>query len=98
MSIYINGIEMPKDNEILCINIMANGNVYYSLDLNANTIANAAHVPPHGRMIDADDAVKVLVSLGERDHRREKGTICEAIKMLSSAEYTPTIIQADKEE
>lgn len=54
MSILIKGIEMPKDDEILCIDIRANGNVCYNLDLNVNTIANAVLVPPHGRLIDAD--------------------------------------------
>lgn len=51
----------------------------------------------HGRLIDADEAIKVLKSLGNRDYRREKGTIQEAIKMLSYEEYTPTIIEADRE-
>lgn len=52
----------------------------------------------HGRLIDADEAIKTLKSLGSRDYRREKGTIQEAIKMLSFDEYTPTIIEADKAE
>lgn len=51
----------------------------------------------HGRLIDADEAIKTLESLGNRDYRREKGTIREAEKMLSYDEYTPTIIEADKE-
>ena len=52
----------------------------------------------HGRIIDADEAIKTLKFLGNRDHRKEKGTIQEAEKMLSFDEYTPTIIEADKEE
>ena len=52
----------------------------------------------HGRLIDADEAIKTLKSLGNRDYRREKGTIQEAEKMLSYDGYTPTIIEADKEE
>ena len=52
----------------------------------------------HGRLIDADEAVKTLKSLGSRDYRRAKGTIQEAEKMLSFDEYTPTIVEADKEE
>lgn len=51
----------------------------------------------HGRLIDADEAIKTLKSLGNRDYRREKGTIQEAVKMLDFDEYTPTIIEADKE-
>ena len=51
----------------------------------------------HSRLIDADEAIKTLKSLGDRDYRRNKGTIQEAEKMLSFDEYTPTIIEADKE-
>lgn len=51
----------------------------------------------HGRLIDADEAIKTLKSLGNRNYRKEKGTIQEAEKMLSFDEYTPTIIEADKE-
>ncbi len=52
----------------------------------------------HGRLIDADEAIKKLKSLGNRDYRREKGTIQDAEKMLSYDGYTPTIIEADKKE
>jgi hypothetical protein len=51
----------------------------------------------HGRLIDADETIKTLKSLGNRDYRREKGTIQEAEKMLSYDEYTPTILEADTE-
>lgn len=62
-------------------------------------IKNGTPLPKgHGRLIDADEAIKVLKSLGNRDYRREKGTIQDAIKMLSYKEYTPTIIEADKGE
>lgn len=33
--------------------------------------------------------LNLLKSLGSRDYRREKGTIQDAIKMISSAAYTP---------
>lgn len=33
--------------------------------------------------------LNLLKRLGSRDYRREKGTIQDAIKMISSAEYTP---------
>jgi hypothetical protein len=51
----------------------------------------------HGRLIDADEAIKILKSLGNRDYRREKGTIKDAEKMLSYDGYIPTIIEADTE-
>lgn len=43
------------------------------------------------RLIDADATVELLRSLGSRDYRREKGTIADAMKMLSHPTYTPTV-------
>ena len=40
--------------------------------------------------IEREATVKLLQSLGSRDYRREKGTIQEAIKMVSFPEYTPS--------
>ena len=51
----------------------------------------------HGRLVDADATAELLRSLGSRDYRREKGTICEAEKMVRYPEYTPTIVPAEKE-
>lgn len=39
--------------------------------------------------IEREATVKLLRSLGSRDYRREKGTVQEAIKMVSFSEYTP---------
>ena len=43
------------------------------------------------RLIDANAAVELLRRIGSRDYRREKGTIMDAMKMLSSPAYTPTV-------
>lgn len=43
------------------------------------------------RLIDADATLDLLKSLGSRDYRRKKGTIADAMKMISYEEYTPTI-------
>ena len=43
------------------------------------------------RLIDADATFDLLRSLGSRDYRREKGTIMDAMKMISHPEYTPTV-------
>lgn len=40
--------------------------------------------------IDREATIELLRSLGSRDYRREKGTIQEAIKMVSFPEYTPS--------
>ena len=39
--------------------------------------------------IEREATVELLRNLGSRDYRREKGTIQEAIKMVSFSEYTP---------
>ena len=40
--------------------------------------------------IEREATVKLLRRLGSRDYRREKGSIQEAIKMVSFPEYTPS--------
>ena len=40
--------------------------------------------------IEREATIKLLRRLGSRDYRREKGTIQEAIKMVSFPEYTPS--------
>ena len=40
--------------------------------------------------IEREATIELLRNLGSRDYRREKGTIQEAIKMVSFSEYTPT--------
>lgn len=42
------------------------------------------------KYIEREATIKLLRSLGSRDYRREKGTIQEAIKMVSFPEYTPS--------
>lgn len=39
--------------------------------------------------ISREKTLALLKSLGSRDYRREKGTIQDTIKMISSAAYTP---------
>ena len=39
--------------------------------------------------ISREKTLNLLKRLGSRDYRREKGTIQDAIKMISSAAYTP---------
>lgn len=52
-------------------------------------------VPPHGRLIDADAYEELIRGLGNREYRRENGTICDAIKFLHP-HYAPTIIPAEE--
>lgn len=43
----------------------------------------------HKEYIEREATIELLRSIGSRDYRREKGTIQEAIKMVSFSEYTP---------
>lgn len=55
--ILIRGMEMPKDGEMLYINIYPNGKVCISLDLKCEQVATAVPLPEgHGRLVDADKA------------------------------------------
>lgn len=54
MGIYITNIEMPQDEEMLCVNIYPDGKVCINLDLECKRIATAVPVPPHRRLGDLD--------------------------------------------
>lgn len=64
MGIYIKGMELPTENDILTIAIDRNGNVLsvfldeerceLCLRRPKNKPVTAIHVPAHGRLIDAD--------------------------------------------
>ena len=58
MSILIKGMEMPKDGEWYEINIFPNGEVCRTNWQGDQTLikgVTAVPVPPHGRLIDADE-------------------------------------------
>ena len=96
MSILIKGLDMPTDGELLCINIHPDGKVCINLDLECEKVGEAVPVPAHGRLIDADAYEALIRGLGNREYRRENGTICDAIKFLHP-HYAPTIIPAEEE-
>lgn len=47
MGMLINGLDMPKDGERLCIDIHSDGRVCISFDLTRKQIATAVPVSPH---------------------------------------------------
>ena len=96
MGVYIKGIEMPTGNDELRLIIHSNGQVIISHQTYYEE-AEAVPVPPHGRLIDADAYESLLRGLGDRNYRREKGTICDAVKFLHP-HYAPTIIPAEEGE
>lgn len=107
--VLIKGMEMPKEGFVEIL-IRSDGTIVQtgqSKRLNGRDyyvpyegaipqLFTAVSIPPHGRLIDADEAIKTIRGLGNRDYRREKGTISDALKMLISDVYTPTIIPASE--
>lgn len=98
-SIYIRGMEMPKDGEILCIDIYPDGKVSYHLDLKSREIATAIPVPPHGRLIDSDALRQTMYHEAfETDSPMQKwdSGCWIRYKMFEQMEETaPTIISAE---
>lgn len=88
ISILIN-MEMPTDDEILCINIHPDGKVCIALDLECKQIATAVSVPPHGDLIERDALLKgngrYIISFGK-----------EGID-VAEIERAPAIISASEE-
>jgi len=93
--ILILGMEMPK-NEPLRLVLNPNGQLFVDHGVTF-TEYEAVELPEHGNLVSRDEAVSVLQNLGSRDYRREKGTICDAIKMISHEQYVPTIVPSNKE-
>ena len=69
MGVYISGIEMPKSEEILCVNIHPDGKVCINLDLKCTQIATAVPVPDHGDLIDRDAARGSIKSCSPEDEK-----------------------------
>lgn len=106
MSILIRGVEMPKEEELLCIRIYPNGKVSIDMDLACKQIATAVPVPPHGRLIDADrfedDLIKEKTRLVHlSDHSRDFNYMEQAFCVNNAillAEAQQTILEAEKGE
>lgn len=107
MSIIIKGLNMPKSCGKCEFNYYLEGGSYewwecviLHDDINQfdtrRTDCPLIEIPtPHGRLIDADEYLKLLGNVGNREYRREKGTIQDAMKFLNEP-YTPTIIEAER--
>lgn len=85
---------MPKDGEIVCIDIHPDGKVSINLDLKRRQIATAIPVPDHGRLKDVDE----LITL-HRARAKKAGGVSGLISYMAAEvlDVAPTIIPADKE-
>lgn len=108
MGVYIKDMEMPTSCEDCPLGDSLHCQVLpsvpalwaeYTNAIREKRLHNACPlvpVSPHGRLIDADAYEELIRGLGNREYRRENGTICDAIKFLHP-HYTPTIIPAEEE-
>lgn len=85
MSIIIKGMDMPKDGTFDIINIYSNGCVALTFGgrgMEEDACIIAEQLPPHGRLIDADELIKDRVSND---------------MVVIHAKCAPTIIEAEGE-
>ena len=99
MSILIEGMEMPKEDEEIIIRISPNGTVMteYALPI---TGVKAVPVPPHGRLIDVDKLIEFIENRYEITWKDDyEGGIKDAcVDILEKISTTPTVIPASGEE
>ena len=109
MSIYISGVDLPKDSEhILSITINHDGTVYRNLDLKCKTIATAISVPQHGDLIDRDVLMEEFerAEAAKEQHGQKytfsfesNGEMCTEWGFVQGAlDDAPTVIPAEEGE
>ena len=87
MSVYIQGMEMPKDGvKHLCV--YSDGTVFDTMEFQG-PLAKAIELPPHGRLIDADAYLKSERPNGISDE------VWKESHIYKSVTAQPTIIEAE---
>ena len=101
MSIYIKGMEMPE-NCTVCPIRSWNGeddicpfSKVEALSIGRQAKCPLVEIPPHGRLIDADELFQLLDGGYDVDMDELPETKAALLEMIANA---PTIIPADKEE
>lgn len=89
MGIYIEGLEMPKEGQLLYIDIYPDGKVAHDFDLECKQIAIAHQVPAHGRLVDA------YALMGRIEHDTPLSSTFEKV-VRRYIEDAPTIITAEE--
>lgn len=107
--IYIEGMEMPACGYV-CLTVFSNGDVLMTKERRGalvitgirDKVGTAVHVPPHGRLIDADALMETFrerkrptLSDGA-DGSKERVRYLDFISTLRAIKDAPTIIPADK--
>lgn len=103
MSVYINGLEMPKGQHTVTITICHDGYAVVEFRDRDDYPAKietyqAVHVPPHGRVIDADAIMTKLNETSKRVFGNDSIPECSSLSIVADyIETAPTIIPASKE-
>ena len=102
MSIYIEGMEMPKDGSCIQIVIDNDGNVYPSVEkciFKIGSIAKAVSVPPHGRCVDAryiESENDRFFDMSRASEEFDEHASAYAYSLIANIlANTPTIISSD---
>lgn len=97
MSVYIKGMEMPKEGDLIVIR--PDGKAYYVSAKPQNAYeGDAVPVPSHGRLIDADVIMTKLNETSRRVFGNDGVPECSALSIVADyIEAAPTIIPANEE-
>lgn len=97
MSILIKGVEMPKGEKAVHLEIHSDGTVLmWQMGDSDKVVGKAISIPPHGRLIDAD----VVMSLAMEDILMWEDAGCDRDDyrafLANYIEDAPTIIEAEE--
>ena len=95
MSILIEGMEMPKRGMV--VNIYADGRVTNHFDEFGKVIGKAVPVPPHGRCVDADAVIDLVMQYCPDDDGVCSKAGADLRELLDEIEDLPTVIPASEE-
>lgn len=88
MSILIKGMKMPENGETITITICDDGIVFEERK-EPGSVFKAIPVPPHGRLIDADEIIK-------DDHQHYEYLSDTFYVTVRDIELAPIIIEAEE--
>lgn len=97
MSVLIEGMEMPTEDEEIIIRIDSSGTVMteYALPISGT---KAVHVPPHGRLGDLDKLEQMFVDIDNAPYSSFDGEepFYSAENAAQIIRLAPTIIEAEE--
>lgn len=106
MSVLIEGMEMPKKGSWVTLRVFPDGQCvlhswcgYDEIKFEFMEHLTAVPVPPHGRLIDADEMFDEFVAEGQRSKRYKLGEKWElnGEEIRSVISRLPTVIPANEE-